>query len=192
MIVRREPSPVDVPLHEVALAHRVLALSGLPTPEALPNIGPAVQRLLEAKSRQERILIVGDYDCDGATSTSVAMLGLSMLGFENLAYRVPNRFTHGYGLSPAIVELAQLENAPSLLLTVDNGVASVEGVDRATELGMDVIVTDHHLAPEQLPKAIAIVNPNLAGSQFIGKSLAGVGVIFYVRSSSKCQTCRFA
>lgn len=203
MIHHRHSVVSDTPLHDNALAHRVLAargltgpedtnltLAGLPTPDALPDIARAVERLMVARAKGERVLIVGDYDCDGATSTSVAMLGLSMLGFTNLAWRVPNRFTHGYGLSPAIVNLAHREDAPDLLVTVDNGVASVDGVDRASELGIDVLVTDHHLPPDVLPRAVAVVNPNLKHSEFGGKALAGVGVIFYVLLALRAELKR--
>jgi len=184
---------LKVPLHSNPVLHRVLAargiehadqldlaLAGLPRPDLLSDIETAVMRLLQALENSERVLIVGDYDCDGATSTALAMLGLSMLGFNNLDYLVPNRFEHGYGLSPDIVDVAQVQFQPSLILTVDNGVASVDGVARAKTLGIDVIVTDHHLPPEELPDAVAIVNPNLKGSKFPSTHLAGVGVMFYV------------
>lgn len=179
-------------LHENALLHRLLAARGvcepgelefrladLPRPESLPGIEAAVERLLQARQGGERILVVGDYDCDGATSTVVALEGLAMLGFESLDFLIPSRFRYGYGLSPAIVELASTDHRPSLILTVDNGVASVDGVDCARDHGIDVVVTDHHLAPQVLPRAAAIVNPNLPGSEFPAKHLAGVGVIFY-------------
>lgn len=179
-------------LHDSPLVHRLLASRGvtdpaeltlsldtLPRPDALPQIESAVRRLVSAKARDERILIVGDYDCDGATSTAVALQGLAMLGYQNVDYLIPNRFSQGYGLSPAIVEQACSGQPPHLIVTVDNGVASVDGVARAQQLGVDVVVTDHHLPPEQLPDAIAIVNPNLPGSCFDGVNLAGVGVMFY-------------
>ena len=179
-------------LHDNALVHRILAargivdakeldlaLSGLPRPDSLPNIDLAVSRLVSALEQSEKVLIVGDYDCDGATSTSVAMLGLAMMGFDNLNYLIPNRFEHGYGLSAAIVDQAQQIFQPNLIVTVDNGVASTEGVDHAATLGIDVVVTDHHLPPEVLPNAVAIVNPNLQGSTFPSANLAGVGVMFY-------------
>ena len=145
----------------------------------MPGIDKAVARLRLARARQERITVVGDYDCDGATSTTVAVLGLAMMGFEQVDYLVPNRFEYGYGLSPAIVDVAKCGD-PSLILTVDNGVASVDGVERANELGIDVVVTDHHLPPAQLPQAVAIVNPTLANAKFPSRNLAGVGVLFYV------------
>ncbi|MFK7858692.1 MAG: single-stranded-DNA-specific exonuclease RecJ [Granulosicoccus sp.] len=193
VIIRERVVPtLAKPLHDNSLIHRVLAARGvndprelsfslgdLPRPDTLPDIDVAVERLLVARDNQERVLVVGDYDCDGATSTAVALLGLAMLGFKHLDYIIPDRFAFGYGLSPAIVDVANREYQPQLLVTVDNGVASVEGVARAREHGIDVVVTDHHLAPESLPEAIAIVNPNLPDSNFEGRNLAGVGVIFY-------------
>lgn len=192
-------------LHENALIHRVLAargildakeldlaLSGLPRPDSLPNIELAVSRLLSARNRAEKILIVGDYDCDGATSTSVAMLGLAMLGFDNLDYLIPNRFEHGYGLSPAIVDQANQLHHPDLIVTVDNGVASVEGVAHAATLGIDVVITDHHLPPDILPNAVAIVNPNLKESTFLTGNLAGVGVIFYTLIALRAELLKQA
>lgn len=203
-ITQRLIPEMDEVLHSNPLVHRILAARGvagaqelacslatLPTPELLPDIDLAVARLLQAREARERVLIVGDYDCDGATSTTVALCGLRMLGFTHVDYIVPNRFDFGYGLSPAVVDLARQDYQPDLLLTVDNGVASVEGVQRASEYGIDVVVTDHHLAPQQLPSAVAIVNPNLPGCEFTGRNLAGVGVIFYVllalRSALKKQ-----
>ncbi|QEQ95648.1 single-stranded-DNA-specific exonuclease RecJ [Neptunomonas concharum] len=146
---------------------------------AMKGMPEAVQRLSMAVKQNQSILIVGDFDCDGATSTAVAMLGLKMMGATQVDYLVPNRFEYGYGLSPEIVEVAYTQS-PQLLITVDNGISSVEGVARANQLGMDVIVTDHHLAGGQLPDAVAIVNPNQPGCDFFAKSTCGVGVIFYV------------
>jgi len=145
----------------------------------LKGIDAAVERLVVALEQQQSILIVGDFDCDGATSTTVAILGLRMLGARQVDYLVPNRFEYGYGLSPEIVDVAATQN-PQLLITVDNGISSISGVERARELGLDVIVTDHHLAGSELPEACAIVNPNQPGCEFIAKSTCGVGVIFYV------------
>lgn len=191
-VTQRLVPELPVVLHENPLVHRLLAargltqpdqlklaLAGLPLPDTLPAIQLAVRRLIAARERSEKIVIIGDYDCDGATSTAVAMLGLQMLGFAHLDYLIPNRFKHGYGLSPAIVESARHEYKPALIVTVDNGVASVDGVALAAEYGIDVLVTDHHLPPVQLPEAVAIVNPNLDDSNFPGTALAGVGVIFY-------------
>ncbi len=203
-IVQRPVPSIPEVLHDNPLVHRVLSARGvahrtdlllrladLPRPGKLPNIERAVERLLQARDRGERVLIVGDYDCDGATSSCVAMLGLAMLGFKHVDYVIPSRFEFGYGLSPAIVDIAHHEHQAELIVTVDNGVASVEGAAQATAYGIDVVVTDHHLAPSILPDAYAIVNPNLAGSQFESGNLAGVGVIFYtllaVRAQLKAQ-----
>jgi single-stranded-DNA-specific exonuclease len=135
--------------------------------------------MLEALQRQWRILIIGDYDADGATGTALAMRGLAALGFVHLDYLVPDRFRYGYGLSPAIVELA-LERRPELLVTVDNGISSIEGVALARTAGLRVLITDHHLPGPELPEADVILNPNLADNGFPSKALAGVGVVFYL------------
>src|SRR3990167_269947 len=140
----------------------------------------AAARLIEAILNQETILIIGDFDADGATSTAVALIALRSFGAKNVDFLVPNRFTFGYGLTPEIVELAKKTKSPDLIITVDNGIASIDGVMRANEYGIDVIVTDHHLQGMQLPNAYAIVNPNRKEDLFQSKSLAGVGVIFYV------------
>ncbi|WP_371815169.1 single-stranded-DNA-specific exonuclease RecJ [Marinobacterium sp. xm-d-579] len=146
---------------------------------AMLGIDAGVARLVTALQQQESILIVGDFDCDGATSTTTALLALRAFGFNQVDYLVPNRFEYGYGLSPEIVEVAQ-QKQPDLIITVDNGISSIEGVDRANTLGIDVIVTDHHLPGSVLPKAVAIINPNQAGCQFMAKSTCGAGVIFYL------------
>lgn len=145
----------------------------------LKGMEQAVDLLMEALSQRQRILIVGDFDADGATASAVGVLGLRMLGAASVDYLVPNRFEYGYGLTPEIVEVA-LQRQPQLLLTVDNGISSVEGVAAAKQAGLKVLVTDHHLPGEQLPQADAIVNPNQHGCSFPSKALAGVGVIFYV------------
>jgi len=145
----------------------------------MKGIDAAVERLVVALEQQQRILIVGDFDCDGATSTAVAIEALRMMGAASVEYLVPNRFEYGYGLSPEIVEVAATQQ-PQLLITVDNGISSVEGVAAANRHGIDVIVTDHHLPGSELPDACAIVNPNQPGCEFIAKSTCGVGVIFYV------------
>ena len=191
-IVQRIVPPAPAPVHEYALLDRILrargvrepgdldlTLSALPDFRDLPDITKAAKRLARAIICHERILIVGDYDCDGACSTALAILALRQFGAESVDFLVPNRFDYGYGLSPAIVAKAQ-ENEPDLIVTVDNGVASVDGVAAANSAGIDVIVTDHHLPPEELPQAHAIVNPNLLRSEFTSRALAGVGVIFYV------------
>ena len=145
----------------------------------LKGIADAVQLLVEALQQRQRVLIVGDFDADGATASSVAVLGLRLLGAAHVDYLVPNRFDYGYGLTPEIVAVA-LQREPHLLVTVDNGISSVEGVAAAKAAGLRVLVTDHHLPGSELPQADAIVNPNQPGCDFASKSLAGVGVIFYV------------
>lgn len=164
-------------------------LADLLRPEQLKGIEQASEILADALEAGARIVVVGDYDCDGATGTAVGVRGLRMLlaalgaDAQACAYHidfiVPNRFDYGYGLSPEIVKVAAEQFEPDLLLTVDNGIASVDGVRQANELGIGVIVTDHHLPGEQLPEALAIVNPNQPGCGFPSKSIAGVGVMFY-------------
>ena len=160
-----------------------LDLKQLLSPVELKNCISTATLLADILERQEPMLVVADYDCDGATACAVAVRGLKMLGGANtaIAFLVPNRFTMGYGLTPEVVELAAQQNPkPKYLITVDNGIASEAGVDRARELGMEVIVTDHHLPGDRLPNALAIVNPNQPGCSFPSKALAGVGVMFYL------------
>ncbi|MGV3740667.1 MAG: single-stranded-DNA-specific exonuclease RecJ [Gammaproteobacteria bacterium] len=145
----------------------------------LLDIDKACARLAQALDQQQRILVIGDFDADGATSTALAVSALRVLGAKQVDFLVPNRFEFGYGLTPAIVQVAQRKN-PHLIITVDNGISSIDGVDAANAAGIDVIVTDHHLPAETLPAACAIVNPNQHGDPFPSKSIAGVGVIFYV------------
>ena len=147
--------------------------------DALKGIDEATARLVQAIKQKQHILIVGDFDADGATSTALAVRVLRAFGAEQVSYVVPNRFEYGYGLSPGIVDVAKQQD-PDLIITVDSGISSHEGVDRANELGIEVLITDHHLPPETLPAACAIVNPNQRGDEFSCKCLAGVGVIFYV------------
>ena len=161
-------------------------LAKLLPPAGLLGAAQAAQRLADALQGGQRICIVADYDCDGATACAVALRGLALLGAprDTLAYVVPDRAVHGYGLTPAIVELAAAQR-PDVLVTVDNGIASLEGVAHARARGMAVIVTDHHLPAQQddrvvLPEADVIVNPNQPGCSFASKNLAGVGVMFYV------------
>jgi single-stranded-DNA-specific exonuclease len=131
------------------------------------------------RHREDRIVIVGDFDADGATSTALMMLCLGDLNFPEVSFFVPDRFELGYGLTPEVVERV-LDRDPKLLVTVDNGVTSVDGVRAARDAGIDVLITDHHLPGDELPDANAIVNPNLVGDPFAGKYLAGVGVAFYL------------
>lgn len=147
--------------------------------QQLAGIEAAVALLVEALERRQRVLIVGDFDADGATASSVGVLGLRMLGVAHVDYLVPNRFEYGYGLTPEIVAVA-LQRRPDLLITVDNGISSVDGVAAAKAAGLKVLVTDHHLPGPELPAADAIVNPNQPGCPFPSKAMAGVGVIFYV------------
>lgn len=147
--------------------------------QQLKGMDAAVELLVAAIDGRQRILVVGDFDADGATASTVAVLGLRLLGAAEVSYLVPNRFTYGYGLTPEIVAVA-LERQPDLLVTVDNGISSVEGVEAARSAGLKVLITDHHLPGAQLPAADAIVNPNQPGCEFPSKALAGVGVIFYV------------
>ncbi len=156
-------------------------LKALLSPEGLPDIDRAVDRLARAIREGQRILLVGDFDADGATSVALGVSVLRALGAEQVDFVVPNRFTYGYGLSPEIVDLAAT-HSPDLLVTVDNGVASIAGVEQARTLGIDVIITDHHLPGKTLPPALAVVNPVLDSSTFGSRNLAGVGVIFYVLS----------
>lgn len=147
--------------------------------QQLKGIDAAVDLLVTALEQRQRILIVGDFDADGATASTVGVLGLRLLGAAHVDYLVPSRFKFGYGLTPEIVAVA-LEREPQLLVTVDNGISSVEGVAAAKAAGLQVLVTDHHLPGSELPAADAIVNPNQPGCEFPSKALAGVGVMFYV------------
>ena len=154
-------------------------LNAMHHPNLMSGVDVAVEHLFEAYQKQQNIVIVGDFDADGATSTALAVLALRQLGFANVTYLVPNRFEQGYGLSVAVAQEA-LALGVELLMTVDNGVSSHEGVAFLKAQGVKVIVTDHHLPPETLPNADAIVNPNLAHCGFPSKNLAGVGVTFYL------------
>ncbi len=147
--------------------------------QQLSGIDKAVALLYRALQEELRIVVVGDFDADGATSTALSVLALRALGCGNVTCLVPNRFDDGYGLSPEVVDQAHARGA-QMILTVDNGISSHAGVDRAHELGIPVLVTDHHLPGETLPDAEAIVNPNLRDCTFPSKSLAGVGVAFYL------------
>ncbi len=158
-----------------------LKLGQLQSPATLSGITEAAEIIAEAVVEDQSILIVGDFDADGATGTAVAVRALRLMGATNVDFRVPNRFEFGYGLSLALVETLA-DQPPDVLVTVDSGISSNEGVARARELGCTVVVTDHHLPGEVLPMADAIVNPNCPGDQFPSKALAGVGVVFYLMS----------
>lgn len=155
-----------------------LKLKHLLTSE-MKDLTTAVQLIDQAIEQQEKIVIVGDYDADGATSTALMLLALRTMGAQ-VDYLVPDRFKYGYGLTPAIADLAFHRFQPDLLITVDNGISSHEGVDQAHALGMRVIITDHHLTTKEPPAAEAVVNPNQLGCPFPSKALAGVGVAFYL------------
>lgn len=145
----------------------------------LKGMSSACELLYQAYLARKKIIIIGDFDADGATSTALSVLSLRALGFQNIDYLIPNRFDYGYGLSPEIVDLAAQQGA-DLLMTVDNGISSISGVAHAKKLGIAVLVTDHHLPGNETPIADAIVNPNQIGCDFPSKNLAGVGVAFYV------------
>jgi len=154
-------------------------LQSLIPPSGLLHIDAAARYLADAIAAGKKLVIVADYDCDGATACAVGLRGLRMLG-ARVDYIVPNRFEYGYGLTPEIVELTVREKAPDIIVTVDNGIASIDGVAEAKRRGIDVVVTDHHLPGDALPDARVIVNPNQPECGFPSKNLAGVGVMFYV------------
>ena len=162
-----------------AVTELELTLSQLIPPARLKGIDAAVDLLEAALKEGERLLIVADFDADGATSCALALTVLRAFGCAHVDYIVPNRFEYGYGLTPEIVELAKGKN-PDLIITVDNGISSIEGIESARAAGIKTLVTDHHLPGRELPAADAIVNPNQPGCEFPSKSIAGVGVIFYV------------
>ncbi|WP_410683641.1 single-stranded-DNA-specific exonuclease RecJ [Avibacterium paragallinarum] len=190
--IQRRPITTEQPLCDHPLLDRLYRARQIKTPQQLDRtlnamLSPhqllgmekAVVLLAEARMTQKRIVIVGDFDADGATSTALTVLALRQLGFQQVDYLVPNRFEQGYGLSVEVAKLA-LEKNVEVLITVDNGISSFEGVKYLTQQGVQVVVTDHHLPAETLPEADAIVNPNLPQCAFPSKSLAGVGVAFYV------------
>lgn len=192
LIRQRQLNQEVQPLTASPVLNRVYASRGVEDPDELDysltkllpyhqlkGIDAAVNLLFEAIHQQRRILIVGDFDADGATSSALTKLVLTSFGAKHVDFLVPNRFEFGYGLSPELVEVAK-ESRPDLIITVDNGISSIAGVKAAREHGIKVLVTDHHLAGEELPEADAIVNPNQPGDAFPSKNLAGVGVVFYV------------
>lgn len=154
-------------------------LAELPKPDLLLGMDKAVELLHQALQENWRIMIVADFDTDGATSCAVTIRGLVSMGVKHIDYIVPNRFVHGYGLTPELLADIPSENQPDLLITVDNGIASVAGVDEAHKRGIKVLVTDHHLPGDTIPAADAIINPNQTGDEFPSKNMAGVGVCFY-------------
>lgn len=168
------------------------SLAKLPSPWLLSGMTDMVAYLITAINEQQRICVVADYDADGATSCAVAIKGLQLLGAKNVSFVVPDRFKYGYGLTPEIVELVKLQN-PDIIITVDNGISSIDGVKAAKDAGITVLVTDHHLPPAELPAADAIVNPNLVDDKFPSGALAGVGVMFYVLMAlrSRLRECHW-
>ena len=158
-----------------------LKLQDLLPPQALRGVEQAAKLIVNAIQCQQKIMIMGDYDADGATSTAIMCRALHQMGAREIDYLIPNRFEFGYGLSPALVDVAHAAKA-QLLVTVDNGISSHEGVQHAKSLGMQVVITDHHLPGDSLPDADAIVNPNQPNCMFASKALAGCGVAFYVIS----------
>jgi single-stranded-DNA-specific exonuclease len=198
-VIVRRPSPVAVALPVSPLLQRIYAARGvgsadqldqrlqmLPLPSSLTGLTEAVTLLEDALRQRRQITIVADLDADGATSCALAVRALRALGAADVRYVVPNRFVHGYGLTPEIVAVAARDR-PDLLITVDNGISSHEGVRAAQALGMRVLITDHHLPGPTLPAADALVNPNQPGDAFPCKQLAGVGVIFYVLSALRAR-----
>lgn len=161
-----------------------LSLKNLLPPDSFKNIDSASRLLAESVTQNKKILIVADFDADGATSCALMLLTLRAMGATAVDYLVPNRFDYGYGLTPEIVRVA-LAGDPDLLVTVDNGISSVDGVELARQNGIKVLITDHHLAPDLLPDADVILNPNQIGCNFPSKSIAGVGVAFYLLSMTR-------
>ena len=161
-------------------------LARLLPPAGLKGVHEAAVLLADAIAAQQRICFVADYDCDGATACAVGIRGLRLLGAQHVSYLVPDRVVDGYGLTPPIAERVAAQGA-DVLITVDNGIASVDGVARARELGLKVLVTDHHLPGSELPAAECIVNPNQPGCDFESKSIAGVGVMFYVLMALRAE-----
>ena len=157
-----------------------LSLQGLLAPDALAGLRAAADLVADAMQQDERLLILGDFDADGATAAALLVSGLSEMGCAAVDYLVPDRFAFGYGMTPEIVKVATESEKPDLIITVDNGISSIEGVAFANSLGIKVVITDHHLPGERLPEAAAIVNPNQPGCEFASKNLAGVGVAFYL------------
>ncbi|MCF6262287.1 MAG: single-stranded-DNA-specific exonuclease RecJ [Xanthomonadales bacterium] len=187
--------PADLhPLLQTIYQHREitdaaeldLSMRSLARPEQLSEIPKAVSRLVTAITQNQAILVVGDFDADGATGTAVAVRALRMLRAKNVAYKVPNRFSYGYGLTEGLVNDID-EPLPAVILTVDNGISSISGAARAAARGMDVIVTDHHLPGTELPVVYALVNPNQPDDVFPSKHLAGVGVVFYLMLALRAQ-----
>ena len=161
-------------------------LKDLLPPGGMQNIEKAAVLLADAIESDKKICVIADYDCDGATACAVAIHALDMMGAK-VSYLIPNRFEHGFGLTPAIVSEAIARHAPQVIVTVDNGIASIDGIQEAARQGLEVLITDHHLPGEHLPDNCVIVNPNQPGCEFQSKYLAGVGVIFYVMLALRAE-----
>ena len=199
-IVRREmPKDQGELANFHPLLQRIYAARGIHSPDdmsrelvdllpfdTLKGIDKAAARLADAIEQQQKIIIIGDFDADGATSTALAVSGMREMGAQWVDFIVPNRFEYGYGLTPGIVDVANTKS-PDLIITVDNGISSIAGVNRANDYGIDVVVTGHHLSPEVLLLAAAIVYLNQQGDLFESKCIAGVGVIFYVMLALRAE-----
>ena len=194
---RHSAGQADAPIAQDPLLDRIYRARGIRSDDELDlslerllpfsgllNIDKAARRLSSALHAQEKVLIVGDYDADGATATALITRAMRRYGAEDIQYLAPNRFQHGYGLSPAIVDMA-IARRPDVIITVDNGISSIDGVEQARQAGIDVIITDHHLPGRQLPPANVIVNPNQPGCAFASRALAGVGVALYVMLATR-------
>ncbi|SVC57052.1 uncharacterized protein METZ01_LOCUS309906, partial [marine metagenome] len=167
---------------QVSSSELDLSLAAMIPVGRLAGASESAELLAAARQQQDHVMVLGDFDADGATATALMMTCLRKFGFTYVSYLVPDRFRYGYGLSPEIAELAA-QQRPSVIITVDNGISSHEGVERCCQLGIKVIVTDHHLPGLELPSAQIIVNPNLPDSEFPSKNLCGVGVAFYVAAA---------
>ena len=198
-LLRRAAQPTQLPESLDPLLRQIYAnrgitsdtqlersLKGLLHYQSLTGIDDAIALLIDALKQQLNIVIVGDFDADGATSTALAIKVLRQMGYQHVSYHIPNRFDDGYGLSPQVVHDVAKKGA-ELIITVDNGISSFEGVDVAHENGIRVLVTDHHLPGQSLPAADAIINPNLDNCSFLSKSLAGVGVTFYLMTALRAE-----
>ncbi|TNC91222.1 MAG: single-stranded-DNA-specific exonuclease RecJ [Thalassolituus sp.] len=201
-IHNRAATPLPVLDHLHPVLNRVYSARGITSPDdleltlqtllpyhSMSGISEAVAALVPVVTQGRRLLVVGDFDADGATSTAVALRALAMMGATDVGYLVPNRFDFGYGLTPELVDVAR-DMSPDLIMTVDNGIAALQGVAAANDAGIPVVVTDHHLAGEQLPEALAIVNPNQPGCEFPSKAACGCTVVFYLMLALRAELQR--
>lgn len=201
-IHNRAATPLPVLDHLHPVLNRVYSARGITSPDdleltlqtllpyhSMSGISEAVAALVPVVTQGRRLLVVGDFDADGATSTAVALRALAMMGATDVGYLVPNRFDFGYGLTPELVDVAR-HMSPDLIMTVDNGIAALQGVAAANAAGIPVVVTDHHLAGDQLPEALAIVNPNQPGCEFPSKAACGCTVVFYLMLALRAELQR--